>query len=144
MKKYNLFFRLSFVFYVMLMIAIPYITAQIWADLFMVLFIFSLIYQLTYLFFLRKKDNKKFVETLILFLISGITSLSVFMLIDFIFDFFNGYTPTDWVGNSLGYTVYGIKAITTQLKSIIYFPYIIINSIILIVYKLKTRKKISK
>ncbi len=107
----------------------------------MLLFIFSLIYQLIYLFFLRKKDNKKFVETLILFLISGITSLSVFMLIDFISDFINGYTPTDWGGNSLGYTVYGIKAITTQLKSIIYIPYIFINSVILIIYKLKARKK---
>ena len=123
------------------MIAMPYITAQVWADLIMLLFIASLIYQFTYLIVLRKKDNKKFGEILILFIILAITTLSVRMLIDYADAFINGYTPADFVGNSLGHTYYGIQAILeNQLKNIIYIPYIVVNLIILIIYKLKARK----
>ena len=141
MKKYNLIFRLSFIIYIIFMIAMPYITVQVWADLIMLLFIASLIYQFTYLIVLRKKDNKKFGEILILFIILAITTLSVRMLIDYVYTFINGYTPTDFVGNSLGHTYYGIQAILeNQLKNIIYIPYIVVNLIILIIYKLKVRK----
>lgn len=145
MKKYNLLFKLSFITYVMFMIAMPYITAQIWADLIMVLFISSVIYQFVYLFGLRKKDNKKFSEILVLFLIYGITSLSVRMIIDYIDVFINGYTPTDFVGNRLGYTYYGIQAILeNQIKNILYVPYIIINTIILIIYNCKKDRSKNK
>ena len=141
MKKYNLFFRLSFIIYIIFMIAMPYITAQVWDDLIMLLFIASLIYQFTYLIVLRKKDNKKFGEILILFIILAITTLSVRMLIDYADAFINGYTPTDFVGNSFGHTYYGIQAILeNKLKNIIYIPYIVVNLIILIIYNLKVRK----
>jgi len=141
MKKYNLIFRLSFITYIMFMIAMPYITAQFWADLFMLLFIVSLIYQFVYLFVLRKKENQKFGEVLILFLVLAITTLSIRMLIDYMNDFIKGYTPTDFVGNSLGNTYYGMQAILeNQLKNLLYIPYITLNLIILIVYKLKVRK----
>ena len=126
----------------MFMIAMPYITAQIWADLIMVLFISSVIYQFVYLFGLRKKDNKKFSEILVLFLICGITSVSVRMIIDYINVFINGYTPTDFVGNSLDYTYYGIQAILeNQWKNVLYVPYITINVIILIIYNCKKDRK---
>lgn len=138
MQKYNLIFRISFTSYIMFMIAMPYITALFWADSFMIVFIISLIYQFAYLFVLRKKENKKFGEVFILFLILGITSLSARMLIDYADSFINGYTPTDFVGNSLGNTYYGMQAILeNQLKNILYIPYITLNLIILIVYKLK-------
>ncbi len=143
MKKYNLIFKLSFIIYIIFMIAMPYITGQIWADLIMLLFIASLIYQFTYLIALRKKDNKKFGEILILFIILGITTLSVRILIDYVDAFISGYTPKDIVGNSYGHTYYGMQAILekkNELKNIIYIPYIVVNLIILIIYKLKVRK----
>ena len=55
--------------------------------------------------------------------------------------FINGYTPTDWVGNGLGKTYYGIEAILENTWSnIVCVPYLIFNLIVLFIYKLKTRK----
>lgn len=64
-----------------------------------------------YMIFLSKKDNKKFSNVLLKFLLYGITSVSVYILIVYGDNFINGYTPTDWVGNSTGSTYYGIQAI---------------------------------
>ncbi len=94
-----------------MMLALPYVTAQTWADIISLLFIITLIYQYIYMIFLSKKDNKKFSNVLLKFLLSGITSVSVYILIVYGDNFINGYTPTDWVGNSTGSTYYGIQAI---------------------------------
>ncbi len=50
-EKYDLFFILSFVSYVLIMIASPYVTAQLWADIILLLFIMALVYQFIYIFF---------------------------------------------------------------------------------------------
>ena len=141
MKKYSLIFKLSFITYIMAMFARPYVTAQIWADFAIILFIAALIYQLVYLFVLRKKDDKKIGETLGLFFILGISTVSVYICIDYLNMFINGYTPTDWVGNSLGKTYYGFEAIIENAWSnIVCVPYLVFNLIVLFIYKLKTRK----
>lgn len=142
MKKFNLIFRLSFITYIMAMIARTYVTAQIWADLTIILFIAALIYQLVYLFVLRKKDDKKFSEILGLFFVLAITSVSGYIFINYLDMFINGYTPTDFIGNSLETTYYGFEAILENFWSnLIYVPYLVFNLIVLVIYKLIKRKK---
>lgn len=141
MKKYNLIFRLSFITYIIVLIALPYITVRLWADMCMLLFILALIYQLVYLFVFRKKDNKNFSEVLGVFFIFTITSVSGYIFIDYLNVFINGYTPSDFVGNKLGHTYYGFEAILeNEWSNIIYIPHLILNLLILIIYKLKKKK----
>ncbi len=140
-EKYSLLFRLSFVSYVLIMIARPYVTAQIWADVILVLFIITLVYQFIYMFFFRKKDNKRFSNVFFEFLLYGITSVSIYILIGYIDNFINGYTPTDWVGNSTHDTYYGIQAILeNDWKNLVSVPYLIFNLLIIIVYKLSNSR----
>lgn len=140
-EKYYLYFRLSFVTYVLMMIALPYVTAQTWADIILLLFIMTLIYQFIYMIFLRKKDNKKFSNVFLKFLLYGITLVSVYILIVYIDNFINGYTLTDWVGNSTGSTYYGIQAILkNDWQNLFCVPYLIFNLLIIIVYKLLNKK----
>jgi len=140
--KYDLIFRLSFTSYVLIMIASPYVTGQTWANIILLLFIMTLIYQIIYIFFLRKKDNKKFSSVFFEFLLYGITSISVYILIEYINKFINGYTPTDWVGNKTHDTYYGIQAILeSDWENLFYVPYLIFNILILIVYKLVNKRR---
>ncbi len=146
--KYDLFFRLSFISYVLIIIARPYVTVQIWADIVLVLFIMALVYQFIYMFFLRKKENKKFSNVFLKFLLYGITSISIYIIIEYINDFINGFTPTDLLGNSTGSTYYGIQAILKNgWKNLFSVPYLILNLLFIIVYhKLanKTQKETGK
>lgn len=64
MKKYDFIFKLSFINYILVLIALPYITARTWADIILFLFIFSCIYQITYIFYLRKKENVTFLKSI--------------------------------------------------------------------------------
>ena len=141
MKKYNLIFRLSFITYIMALIVNRYVTAKLWADICILLFIVALIYQLAYIFVLRKKDDKKFSEVLGVFFLLAITSVSGYIFIDYLYMFVNGYTPTDFIGNSLETTYYGFEAILENgWSNLIYVPYLIFNLIVLIVYKVMKRK----
>lgn len=142
MKKLNLIFRLSFIMYIFSLVAIPYFTAQLWADLIIFLFIAAVLYQIIYLFILRKKDNERFFDILILFIICGMTSVSFFIIIDYIDIFINGYSATDLVGNSLGKVYYGMEAILKAAwKNLFYIPYMIVNLIIVIVYSYFEKRK---
>ena len=53
-EKYDLFFRLSFISYVLIMIASLYVTAKLGADIILLLFILALVYQFIYIFFKEK------------------------------------------------------------------------------------------
>lgn len=142
MKKCNLIFKISFITYIMALIVSQYVTAKLWADMCILLFIVALIYQFVYLFALRKKEDKKFGEVLGLFFVLAITSVSGYIFIDYLYMFINGYTPTDFIGNSLETTYYGFEAILENgWSNLIYVPYLIFNLIVLIVYKLIKRKK---
>ena len=131
-EKYDLIFRLSFVSYVLILIASPYVTAQTWADIILLIFIMTLVYQFVYIFFLRKKYNKKFSNVFFRFLLYGMTSVSVYIIIGYFDNFINGYTPTDWVGNKIHDTYYGIQAILEDdWKNIFCVPYLIFNLLII-------------
>ncbi len=135
--KYDLFFRLSFISYVLIMIVR---SGKLWVDITLSLFILALVYQFIYIFFLRKKYNKKFSNVFLRFLLYGITSVSVYILVWYIDIFFNGYyTGGDVVGIGGSGPYYGIQAI---LKSDweIYVSYVIFNLCIIIVYKLVNKK----
>lgn len=64
MKKYDFIFKISFINYLLALIAIPYMTASSWADIILFIFIFSCIYQIAYIFYLRKKENVTFLKSI--------------------------------------------------------------------------------
>ena len=64
MKKYDFIFKISFITYLLALIARPYMTARIWADIILFIFIFSCMYQITYIFYLRKKENVTFLKSI--------------------------------------------------------------------------------
>lgn len=64
MKKCSLLFKLSFINYFLVLIARPYITARTWADIILILFIISCIYQIIYILLMRRKGNITFLKGL--------------------------------------------------------------------------------
>ena len=145
MKKYENIFKITFTTYVLLMIARPYITAQSWADVCLILFISALIYQLLYVIYFRKKENFKFTKVLCMYFIYTISSVSTYIIFDYVNVWFNGFTPSDFLSNSYGNTYYGFDAIKQSYwKNLFYIPYLIFNVIILIIYKLFKKKGSNK
>ena len=57
MNKYDFIFKVSF-------IAAPSMTERTWADIILFLFIFSCIYQIIYILYLRKKENVTFSKSI--------------------------------------------------------------------------------
>lgn len=80
LKKYGIIYMLSFVFYFFVLEARPYISAQTWADILLLLFIFAIIYEITYLIFLRKKECVGFGRALARWFLYGFTALEVSLL----------------------------------------------------------------
>ena len=141
MKKYGNIFKITFITYVLLMIACPYITAQPWADVCLILFILALIYQLLYVIYLRKKENLKFTKVLCRYFVYTISSVSIYIIFDYIDICLNGFTPSDFLGNSYEETYYGFEALKhADWKNLFYIPYLIFNVIILIISKLVQKK----
>ena len=141
MKKYGNIFKITFITYVLLMIACPYITAQPWADVCLILFISALIYQLLYVIYLRKKENLKFTKVLCRYFAYTISSVSIYIIFDYIDICLNGFTPSDFLGNSYEETYYGFEALKhADWKNLFYIPYLIFNVIILIISKLVQKK----
>lgn len=64
MQKYTLVFRLSFIGYLLAALARPYITAQTWADIILMLFLGCCAYQLLYILFFRRKDGAGFLRSI--------------------------------------------------------------------------------
>ncbi|MBR5273009.1 MAG: hypothetical protein IKU25_06435 [Clostridia bacterium] len=134
MKKYYLIFKLTFIFDVLFAFAWLDFSAALWADWAVILCIPALIYQLVYLFILRKKDNKKFFEILLMIILFFITSLSVFLFTCCVDTYINGYTPHDILGHKTGDTIYGMQAISRSLECVLAIAYMIANALILIIY----------
>ena len=59
MRKYYLIFKLTFLIDVLFIFAWPDVSAALWADWSMIVCLAALIYQLAYLFILRKKEKLK-------------------------------------------------------------------------------------
>jgi len=88
MSKYDLIFRISFINYLLVLIAMPYITARTWADIILLVFILSCIYQFTYIIYFRKKDGLKISTSIanwFLYITYIMDILVIYFLIDIIF-----------------------------------------------------------
>ena len=140
MNKYTKMFKISFIFYILVLLVSDYITARLWADFILYLFILSVIYQLVYIFYLCKKENKKVLNSLGMYFLYAISSVSIFMLIDCVKSFIFGYTPS-FIGISSGTTYYGFEALTESISMFIYIPWFILNIIIIIIYCFINRKR---
>ena len=87
MSKYDLIFRISFINYLLVLIARPYITARTWADIILLVFILSCIYQFTYIVYFRKKDGLKIsisIANWFLYITYIMDILVIYFLIDII------------------------------------------------------------
>lgn len=126
MKKYDFIFKISFISYLLALIARPYMTAQSWADSILFIFIFSCMYQITYILYLRKKENVTFLNSI----------ANYFLYLTYISDILVGYMFLDTV-LEIGYTN------GWELVGLVYIglPVFIICSIYQFVYyRLKRRK----
>ena len=133
--KYNLLFKLSFIMYILIIFARPYVSAKVWADAILVLFVVAVGYQLLYLFYFRKKEHLKFGRTIAQYFLCSLLSLEVWTVLHCGDLFINGFTPRDWLGSFIGETVYGWAAITGD--GIDFFGYsaiVIVSTIYQIVY----------
>ena len=100
MKKYNFIFKISFISYLLALVAMPYMTARIWADIILFIFIFFCIYQINYIFYFRKEENVTFLEGIanyFLYLTYTCDVVVGYMLLDAVLEI--GYTNGwEWIG----------------------------------------------
>lgn len=138
MKMYSLFyilFLLSFIMYSVILFVAPYVTARLWADIIMYIFIVAVCYQLVYLFYLRRKDNLKFGRTLALYFLCLFSSLEIYVALSYVDLAVNGYTPTDILGNIVGETVYGWNAIQSDgFANFFFVPFLCVCTLYQIIY----------
>ena len=133
--KYNLLFKLSFIMYILIIFARPYVSAKVWADAILVLFVVAVGYQLLYLFYLRKKEHLKFGRTIAQYFLCSLLSLEVWTVLHCADLFINGFTPRDWLGSFIGETVYGWAAITGDgIDFFCYSAIMLVSTIYQIVY----------
>ncbi len=88
LKKYGILYMLSFVSYFLVLEASPYISAQTWADILLLLFVIAIIYELAYLIFLRKKECVGFGRALARWFLYGFSALEVSLLINYFEEIF--------------------------------------------------------
>ena len=111
MKKYSVVFPISFLTYIFSYLAMPYMTAKIWADIIGLLFILACCFQLLYIIHLRKKENVTLGRSIgRYFLFLSFTAIAI-VVISYGNIFVNGYAPSTWTGQQIGDTVYGFKAV---------------------------------
>jgi hypothetical protein len=77
----TLVFRLTFISYVSVFLARPYVTAEAWADIILLLFIASCGYQLAYVFYLRKKEDVRFLRSLAEFFLYLCFAVELYILL---------------------------------------------------------------
>lgn len=145
MRKYSLLnsmFLMSFIMYSVILFASPYVTARTWADVIMLIFLVAVCYQLVYLFYLRKKDNLKFGRCLALYFLCLFGSLEIYAILYYADLAVNGYTPTDFLGNQTGETVYGLRAVKDDgWAHFVFVPLFIICTIYQIIYFVVVSRK---
>ena len=133
--KYNLLFKLSFIMYILMIFARPYVSAKVWADAIVILFVIAVGYQLLYLFHLRKKEHLKFGRAIAQYFLCFLLSLEVWTVLHCADLFINGFTPRDWLGSFIGETVYGWAAITGDgIDFFCYSAIMLVSTIFQIVY----------
>lgn len=135
MKKYNAVFLLSFISYFMVLFASPYITAQTWADIFLLVFLISVIYQLLYIIVLRKKDGVSLGRSISKFFLYALSAVSCYIAVEYIDIFINGYKETAFLSGELIAVYYGFDAwINNFWYNIFFAPFLILNILYAIIY----------
>ena len=84
MKKYTNIFVITFFTNILMIFARLYVTAQVWADLCLFLFILATIYQVVYIVYFRKKDNVNFLKSLFMYFICALSTISIYIIADYI------------------------------------------------------------
>lgn len=123
MKKFSLVFNLSFIPYFLVLLVLDKISARTSADIIFFIFLLSVLYQLTFLFYFRKKENTSFLRALARMILGATFALSAFNIYYTAYIYVNGYIKTDWVGNYIN-TYYGLEALKESLSFYI-FPTIL-------------------
>lgn len=145
MKRHGFFFALSFITYPLVLTAVPYITAKTWADIICFFFVNAVIYQLLYVFFLRKSESISLPKAFALMFLYITFSMQLYSLYTYADIYINGFTPSSWLGGTTGETVYGFDAIACDdWTNIFLVPIIIICIIYQIVYFSVQKKSAEK
>lgn len=141
MKKFGLIYLCSFITYIAVILASPYITAKLWADLCMVAFVLSLIYQVCYIFFLRKKENTSIKRSIARFFLFGLSAVNITIVGYYIHTFFNGYVLTTFLSSEKVATYYGFEAWSQNaFANIVCIPVLVIFIAYLLCYILTCKK----
>ena len=92
-NKYTNIFKLCFISYVGVFLARPYITAQTWADIILLIFLVSCVYQLMYIIYLRKLDQLKvsFLRSITNYFLFFTYTIEIFLVCYTFYSFFFGY-----------------------------------------------------
>lgn len=107
-NKFDFILKLTYISYILIIKARPYVTARTWADIVMFIFVNSIIYQLCYLFFLRKKENVSFLRSLAKMFLYFSFVINAYIIFYYIDIYINGYTFCFL--SFVGETHYGFEA----------------------------------
>lgn len=90
-KKYSLIFLLSFITYFFILIARPYISARWSADLVLLIFIIAIIYQIIYIFYLRKYSNVSLKYAISLYFLYLCFVLEIYIVYYYLYIFISNF-----------------------------------------------------
>lgn len=142
MKIWSLVYKLSFITYLLLIYALPYISANTLADIVLIVFILSVVFQIGYIFIFRKKDNVSFGHAVSLQFLCISIIVDILIIISYARMFVCGYTPSDFFGNSMGVTYYGIEAIRqNDWADVVFVPMLVICTLYQVIFFLVRNKK---
>jgi hypothetical protein len=143
MKKHNAIFTISFIPYFIVLFAIPYISARTWADVCFVFLLLSIIYQLCYIIFLRRRNKVSLLRSLSRFFLYALMAGSSYIVVQYIDMYINGYSVTVWVTGEVISTYYGFDAWANNgFGNILFLPFLTITLIYVMGYfKVNIAKK---
>lgn len=115
-KKFSLLYMLSFIIYpITINELLYYMSARTGSDVIGILFILAFIYELTYIIYIRKRENIGLGRSISRFFLYLIYSITAMLFVGYINAFFNGYTSTYFFGLCTGETCYGFSALYQML-----------------------------
>ena len=144
MKKYRIIFALSFLTYGIALSVNHYVTARLWADCLALLFGCAVLYELLYIFLLRKKEKVSLGKAIAFYFLCFFTECELTAACYYIRLFFKGHTPTDFLGNVNGETVYGFAAIRADGFANFVFSWVLCVSVIYQMLYILIRQNIRK
>lgn len=138
---YSIIYLLSFIMYPLILMAMPKVTAQTWADIVMFIFIIAVFYELVYIFHLRKKDNVSLKRAIALYFLYLFSAVEVYIFLYYADNFINGFATSDFLGNSTSEVMYGFEAIAQDTWAhAIFVPVLVICVVYQIIYFVVKKK----